>query len=127
MYCQESEFKSSSYGRNKIFLIKKNYSSPLRPITDNYFLTSFLKPYYLQNNSSPDESFLNCYERLLDYWAKDRATALNAEYDLGQGNKAYEAWVRNYNPFGDLGKLLTSIPFLVGAALVIGLINMSKK
>jgi len=127
MYCQESEFKASSYGQNKILLIKKNYSSSFRPITDVYFSTSFLKPYYLQNNSSPDESFLNCYERLLDYWAKDRATALNAEYNLDQGNKAYEAWVKNYSPFGDLGKLLNSIPFLIGAVLIISLINMSKK
>lgn len=132
MYCNEVEFKNSSYGKNKISFIKLNYSLPSRPIVDNYFSSAFLKAYYAQNVKTVDPNIFNCYESLLDFWGRDRAAALNAEYLLSEGNKAYKAWVDNYkSPIDSISDAVSSlfqnIPLLVGAVLVISLISVVKK
>lgn len=132
MYCSETDFKNSSYGKRKIALIKQNYSTTLRPIIDTYFSTTFLKSFYNQNTANKDQSVLNCYEKLLDFWAKDRAAALNAEYNLYNNNQAYEAWVKSYkNPFEQIGdafsNIIKGLPYILGAVLVISIINTTKK
>ena len=132
MTCNELQFKQSASGQRKINYIKSNYSTQSRPIVDNYFTTGFLKQYYTQNTNSIDQNILNCYESLLDFWAKDRAAALNAEYQLSEGNKAYQAWLKNYkSPIDSIGdtvaNIFQNIPLLIGAVLVISLINITKK
>jgi len=122
-YCTEIEFKNSSYGKRIIAQIKKNYSTPDRPIVNNYFTTGFLKAYAEQYRKS-----LTCYQDLLEFWANDRGISIESEAQMAQGNVAYEKWVaENKSPFDVLGDLFKNIPLLITAVVVIAAINLVKK
>jgi len=120
-YCTEIEFKKSTFGKNIIAKIKRNYSTYNRPITDSYFSTAFLNSFALQNNQS-----FGCYQDALRFWADARYEALVSEGLLSVGNDKYVKWLEdneNNNPLKALTDLFKSVPLVFGAIAIILLIK----
>lgn len=123
MYCVESQFKASDYGQAKMNAIIQNLSTSLRPVTSVYFNEVFLKAYYQEMSSTVNPTIFNCYERLLDFWTKDRYNAIINEVQLGQANQAYETRMRETdNPFD----FFKNIPLILGLVAFIAVINLVK-
>jgi hypothetical protein len=135
MICNEVEFKSSNYGKQKIAALINELSTVNRPVTSSYFDINFLKSFYIQSYSGAiSPGTINCYELLLDYWSSQRRAALGNEQQLAKNNKVYEDWLKNgRSPLDRLGDLfnffitnwqLTLI--VTAAAAVLGVFKNDK-
>lgn len=124
VYCNEIDFKNSTFGKNKIAEIKSKYSTELRPITDSMFSYLYLKFYFDQNNQTMSLSGETCYQTLLMFWLQDRYNALLSESELNQGNIDYENWIKqNKNPIESILDILKNIPVVLGLVAIIFLLK----
>lgn len=88
MYCTFESFKSSPDYQTTVNSIIKTYSTKNRPITSVHFQPEFLKSFYIDNVSIPSNYYLDCYERLLNFFLNEREKAIQNENIVSDiGNK----------------------------------------
>ena len=109
-----------------------------KPENSLFFEYQFLLDFYVntmnEEGKEPDLSTVQCYEKLLDFWAAARLQRLYNESEVVRIGKELDVlhsennfWGDLGSAFSDLGSLLKYAPYVLGAIAVGYLINAVKK